>query len=113
MDPCGTPKLNKCVLRQLMIFGHAHYVAGARSADVAIRRGPTLRAHIVHLPLARVSFMMLLTGNLNDKRPKKHFKNEQRSKDAAAKKVLIQVEYIGKINNYYEDIYIPPYNNTD
>ena len=26
---------------------------------------------------------------------------------------LIQVEYIGKINNYYEDIYIPPYNNTD
>ena len=23
---------------------------------------------------------------------------------------LIQVEYI---NNYYEDIYIPPYNNTD
>ena len=44
---------------------------------------------------------------------KKHFKNEQRSKDAAAKKDLIQVEYIGKINNYYEDIYIPPYNNTD
>ena len=29
------------------------------------------------------------------------------------KKDLIQVEYIGKINNYYEDIYIPPYNNTD
>ena len=26
------------------------------------------------------------------KRPKKHFKNEQRSKDAAAKKDLIQVE---------------------
>ena len=46
------------------------------------------------------------------KRPKKHFKNEQRSKDAATKKDLIQVEYIGKINNYYEDIYIPPYNNT-
>ena len=44
---------------------------------------------------------------------KKHFKNEQRSKDAAAKKDLIQVEYIGKINNYYEDIYITPYNNTD
>ena len=20
---------------------------------------------------------------------------------------------VGKINNYYEDIYIPPYNNTD
>ena len=29
------------------------------------------------------------------------------------KKDLIQVEYIGKINNYYEDVYIPPYNNTD
>ena len=29
------------------------------------------------------------------------------------KKDLIQVEYIGKINNYYEDIYIPLYNNTD
>ena len=29
------------------------------------------------------------------------------------KKELIQVEDIGKINNYYEDIYIPPYNNTD
>ena len=28
-------------------------------------------------------------------------------------KDLIQVEYIVKINNYYEDIYIPPYNNTD
>ena len=29
------------------------------------------------------------------------------------KKDVIQVEYIGKINNYYDDIYIPPYNNTD
>ena len=26
------------------------------------------------------------------------------------KKELIQVEYVGKSNNYYEDIYIPPYN---
>ena len=25
----------------------------------------------------------------------------------------LYMEYIGKINNYYEDIYIPPYNNTD
>ena len=50
---------------------------------------------------------------ITETRPKKHLKNEQRSKDAAAKKDLIQVEYIGKINNYYEDIYIPPYNNTD
>ena len=29
---------------------------------------------------------------LYDVRPKKHFKNEQRSRDAAAKKELIQVE---------------------
>ena len=46
------------------------------------------------------------------KRPKKHFKNEQRSKDAAAKK-RPNTSGVGKINNYYEDIYIPPYNNTD
>ena len=43
---------------------------------------------------------------------KKHFKNEQRSKDAAAKK-RPNTSGVGKINNYYEDIYIPPYNNTD
>ena len=46
------------------------------------------------------------------KRPKKHFKNEKRSKDAAAKK-RPNTSGVGKINNYYEDIYIPPYNNTD
>ena len=47
-------------------------------------------------------------------RLKKHFKNEQRSKDAAAKK-RPNSSGVGKINNYYEseDIYIPPYNNTD
>ena len=45
-------------------------------------------------------------------RSKKHFKNEQRSKDAAAKKGR-NTSGVGKINNYYEDIYIPPYNNTD
>ena len=45
-------------------------------------------------------------------RPKKHFKNEQRSKDAAAKK-RPNTSGVGKINNYYEDIYIPPYNKTD
>ena len=42
----------------------------------------------------------------------KHFKNEQRSKDAAAKK-RPNTSGVGKINNYYEDIYIPAYNNTD
>ena len=45
-------------------------------------------------------------------RPKKHLKNEQRSKDAAAKK-RPNTSGVGKINNYYEDIYISPYNNTD
>ena len=39
-------------------------------------------------------------------------KNEQRSKDAAAKK-RPNTSGVEKINNYYEDIYIPPYNNTD
>ena len=42
----------------------------------------------------------------------KTFENEQRSKDAAAKK-RPNTSGVGKINNYYEDIYIPPYNNTD
>ena len=42
----------------------------------------------------------------------KTFKNEQRSKDAAAKK-RPNTSGVVKINNYYEDIYIPPYNNTD
>ena len=45
-------------------------------------------------------------------RPKKHLKNEQRSKDAGAQK-RPNTSGVGKINNYYEDIYIPPYNNTD
>ena len=38
-------------------------------------------------------------------------KNEQRSRDAAAKK-RANTSGAGKINNYCEDIYIPPYNNT-
>ena len=42
----------------------------------------------------------------------KTFKNEQRSKDAAAKK-RPNTSGVGKINNYYEDIYIPSYNNTN
>ena len=49
---------------------------------------------------------------INVTRPKIFFKNEQRSKDAAAKK-RPNTSGVGKINNYYEDIYIPPYNNTD
>ena len=39
------------------------------------------------------------------------FKNEQRSRDAAAKK-RANTSGVGKSNNYYEDIYIPPYSNT-
>ena len=42
----------------------------------------------------------------------KTFKNEQKSKDAAAKK-RPNTSGVGKINNYYEDIYIPPNNDTD
>ena len=38
-------------------------------------------------------------------------KNEQRNRDAAAKK-RANTSGLGKSNNYYEDIYIPPYSNT-
>ena len=48
----------------------------------------------------------------NGNKTEKHFKNEQRSKDVAAKKIP-NTSGVGKINNYYEDIYIHPYNNTD
>ena len=58
------------------------------------------------------SLLIESTDSMILKRPKKHFKNEQRSKDAAAKK-RPNTSGVGKINNYYEDIYIPPYNNTD
>ena len=44
-------------------------------------------------------------------RMKKHLKNEQRSRDAASKK-RANTSGVGKINNYCDDIYIPPYNNT-
>ena len=47
-----------------------------------------------------------------NKNEKTHLKNEQRRRDASAKNEIIQVEYIGKSNNYYEDIYIPPNSNT-
>ena len=54
----------------------------------------------------------ILFKKITETRPKKHFKNEQKSKDVAAKK-RPNASGVGKINNYYEDIYIPPYNNTD
>ena len=54
-----------------------------------------------------------LGGSLRSQlKTEKTFKNEQRSKDAAAKK-RPNTSGVGKINNYYEDIYIPPNNNTD
>ena len=59
----------------------------------------------------RSSLLIESTG-LYDIKTEKTFKNEQRSKDAGAKK-RPNTSGVGKINNYYEDIYIPPYNNTD
>ena len=53
----------------------------------------------------------ILKKNYGNK-TEKTFKNEQRSKDAAAKK-RPNTSGVGKINNYYENIYIPPYNNID
>ena len=49
--------------------------------------------------------------NYNYVKTEKTFKNEQRSRDAAAKK-RANISGVGKINNNYycEDIYIPPYN---
>ena len=45
-------------------------------------------------------------------RTEKHFRNEQRNRDDAAKK-RANTSGVGESNNYYEDIYnIPPYNNT-
>ena len=43
-------------------------------------------------------------SSFNIIRPKKHLKNEQRSKDVAAKK-RPTTSGVGKINNYYEDIF--------
>ena len=54
----------------------------------------------------------VLTGTPYIYKDRKNILNEQRSKDAAAKK-RPNTSGVGKINNYYEDIYIPPYNNTD
>ena len=53
-----------------------------------------------------------LSYSYSYKTEKIFFLNEQISKDAAAKK-RPNTSGAGKINNYYEDIYIPPYNNTD
>ena len=60
----------------------------------------------------RSSLLIESTNSMILTRPKKHFKNEQRSRDAAANKTA-NTSGVGKINNYCEDIYVPPYNNTD
>ena len=51
---------------------------------------------------------ILYKNNIN--KTQKHLKNEQRSRDDAAKRTNTSV--VGKINNDLKDIYIPPYNNT-
>ena len=58
-----------------------------------------------------LSNVCLYIGKNYINKTEKHFKNEQRSRDAAAKK-RANTSGVGKINNYCEDIYIPPYNNT-
>ena len=59
--------------------------------------------------MSNVCYVIIVKNNGN--KTEKTFKNEQRSKDAAKKRP--NTSGVGKINNYYEDIYIPPYNNTD
>ena len=59
-----------------------------------------------------MSNVWFILKKITETRPKKHFKNEQRSNDGAAKK-RPNTSGVGKMNNYYEDIYIPPNNNTD
>ena len=58
------------------------------------------------------SWMIITLHDYIYTKTEKTFNNEQRSKDAVAKK-RPNTSGVGKINNYYEDIYIPPYNNTD
>ena len=52
--------------------------------------------------------MLYIVKKITETRPKKHFKNEQRSRDAATKK-RANTSGVGKINNHCEDIYIPLY----
>ena len=52
--------------------------------------------------------IIIKTNNIKTEKTFKKMNKELRM--LLPKKDLIQVEYIGKINNYYEDIYIPPYN---
>ena len=67
--------------------------------------------HKIRLCLQFCSFPMLRVLSNVLQENEKTFKNEQRSRTAAAKK-RVNTSGVGKSNNYYEDIYIPPYNNT-
>ena len=58
-----------------------------------------------------VMYVRLLTLTSSLLAELEFFLNEQRSRDAAAKKIA-NTSGVGKSNNYYEDIYIPPYSNT-
>ena len=60
--------------------------------------------------LHQLCTLHLLSNSIQDR--KNILKMNKEVRMLLPKKDLIQVEYIGKINNYYEDIYIPPYNNT-
>ena len=79
--------------------------------------GPSPRYSPVCNVLRRWKTSLILTYRvyrLYDIKDRKNiFKMNKEVRMLLPKKDLIQVEYIGKINNYYEDIYIPPYNNTD
>ena len=72
---------------------------------------PTARYSPVCNVLRQWKTSLILTYSVYRLYDIKTFKNEQRSKDAAARK-RPNTSGVGKINNYYEDIYIPPYNNT-
>ena len=60
-------------------------------------------AKCIHIPFPIIYIIL--------QEQKIYIKNEQRSRDAAAKK-RANTSGIGKSNDYYEDIYIPPYNNS-
>ena len=61
-------------------------------------------------PISRLCSFVTIHAFIFSK-TEKHFKNEQRSRDAAANK-RANTSGVGKINNYCEDIYVPPYNST-
>ena len=63
------------------------------------------------MPIIFFKFLIITLHKNNINKNEKHFKNEQSNRDDAAKK-RANTSGVGKSNNYDEDIYIPPYNNT-